>query len=169
MSFRFSHLADAASLRACGKSVAVLQLTSPIRSFNLAIWRQIQTKFSLRGVRTIETRDNSDLRCIFRRTRSFKLVDIGRFQAGLSWRFSLEVAARGIAICRCTRTNARFAATYSRNHRMYPNDRAFFGRPGPLSGKTSVNCASGLQWPRHDPPVVRRPRRMSARTRRDIR
>jgi len=34
---RFSYFADAASLRVCGMPVAALQLTSPMRPFNLAI------------------------------------------------------------------------------------------------------------------------------------
>jgi len=34
---RFSYIADAASLRVCGKPVAALQLMSPLRPFNLAI------------------------------------------------------------------------------------------------------------------------------------
>ncbi|AXI55500.1 hypothetical protein C1J05_14190 [Sulfitobacter sp. JL08] len=53
---RSSYFADAASLRACGMSVGALQLTSPMRSFNLGKPRQIQTALSPRGVRTIKAR-----------------------------------------------------------------------------------------------------------------
>jgi len=53
----FFVFADAASLRACGMFVAALQITSPMRPFNLALLRQIQTVLSLHGVRTIDAQE----------------------------------------------------------------------------------------------------------------
>ena len=53
---RFLVFADAVSLRACGMFIAALQITSPMRPFNLALLRQIQTALSLHGVRTIDAR-----------------------------------------------------------------------------------------------------------------
>jgi hypothetical protein len=37
--------------------VAALQIMSPMRPFNLALLRQIQTALSLHGVRTIDARE----------------------------------------------------------------------------------------------------------------
>lgn len=79
---RFSYFADAASLRACGMSVAALQLTSPMRPFNLAICRQIQTALPLCGVRTIETQTKPPLTdAAFAGVENSRLRNVYRYDA----------------------------------------------------------------------------------------